>query len=50
MKNILKMVFQNRFVRGHLLVKMYFLPSRVRPKSLLILDEAFGYCSMVNSC
>ena len=50
LKCILKMAVQNRFVRGHLLVKMYFLASRLRPKSLLILDMVFAYSSLVNSC
>ena len=50
LKCILKMAVQNRFVRGHLLVKMYFLASRPRPKSLLIPDVVFAYSSLETSC
>jgi hypothetical protein len=50
LKCILKMAVQNRFVRGHLLVKMYDLSRRGRPKSLLIPDAVFAYSSMETSC
>jgi hypothetical protein len=43
--DILKMSFQNRFVRGHLFVKMYFLAVGDRSKSLLIYDVVFAYSS-----
>jgi len=42
---ILKIAFQNRFVRGHLFVKMYFLAVGDRSKSLLIPGGVFAYSS-----
>jgi len=48
--SVLKIAFQNQFVRRHLFVKMYFLAVGDRSKSLLIHDTVFAYSSMVNSC
>ncbi len=47
--DILKIGFQNQFVRGHLVVKMYFLAVGGRPKSLLIPGGVFAYSSMESS-